>query len=99
MGRFWIVAVAAACTAAGSGCLAPPRLLHPGTEKQQQARAQRFEPYPEPDTGPPIVGARPPDYQYPRAEVLRVQPRLGEWPGQPCPAPPDGAVQPSLPPQ
>src|SRR5271166_6600170 len=62
------------------GCvgLATPNLSHPGTEANQQARAQVFEPYPENEPGPPVVGARPREYQEPRAEVLRVQPRLGE---------------------
>jgi hypothetical protein len=60
------------------GCLALPNLAHPGTEEYQQARAKVFEPYPENEPGPPVVGARPREYQDPRAEVLRVQPREGE---------------------
>ena len=61
-----------------SGCLAMPNIFHPGTEPHQQARAQVFEPYPEREPGPEIVGGRPREYRDPRAEVLRVQPRLGE---------------------
>jgi hypothetical protein len=55
-----------------------PNVSHPGTEATQQARAQVYEPYPENEPGPPVVGGRPREYQDPRAEVLRVQPRLGE---------------------
>ena len=76
---------------ASSGCLALPNIFHPGTEAHQQARAQVFEPYPETEPGPQIVGGRPREYQYPRAEILRVQPRLGEpllLPYPPSQAPP-----------
>ena len=41
----------------GPQSLATPDLAHPGTEERQQARAKRFEPYPEIDMGPPVVGA------------------------------------------
>ncbi len=68
-----------------AGCVAWPNLAHPGNEEHQQARAQVFEPYPENEPGPPIVGARPREYQDPRAEVLRVQPRIGEPILTPCP--------------
>jgi hypothetical protein len=70
--------IAAMLIALAGGCVAMPRLFSPGSENKQQARAQIFEPYPEPDTGPPVVGARPREYQTPQAEVLRVQPRIGE---------------------
>jgi len=75
----------------GCRCLATPDLSHPGTEAHQQARAQVFEPYPENEPGPPVVGARPREYQDPRAEVTRVQPRLGEPILVPCP--PSGVPQ------
>ena len=81
------------------GCLALPNLAHPGTEAHQQARAQVFEPYPENEPGPPIVGARPREYQDPRAEVLRVQPRIGEPILAPCatsPAPEAPIAQPPI---
>jgi hypothetical protein len=54
------------------GCLAAPTVFHPGTEAYQQARARKFEPYPENDMGPPVVGARPREYQDQEAEVTRV---------------------------
>jgi hypothetical protein len=84
----WILSMIAlsAVLPACCGCLAVPNLSHPGTEAHQQARAQVFEPYPENEPGPPIVGARPREYQDPRAEVLRVQPRQGEPILAPCPA-------------
>jgi hypothetical protein len=84
MRKFWTTALVAIFLGTG-GCLAPPRLLNPGSEKQQQRRAELFEPYPENDVGPPIVGGRPREYASPRAEVLRVQPRMTEPSLAPCP--------------
>ena len=39
----------------------------------QQLRAERFDPYPEVDTGPEVVGGRPRDYQVPMSEPARAQ--------------------------
>ena len=74
--RSWIMLTG--LLAAAGGCLAPPRLCGPGSERQQQGRAQLFEPYPESELGPAVAGSRPREYTNPRAEVLRVQPRYGE---------------------
>lgn len=69
-----------------AGCgykgLALPNVVHPGTEAHQQDRARIFEPYPENEPGPPIVGGRPREYQNPVAEVDRLS-RPGDviaWP-------------------
>jgi hypothetical protein len=80
-----------------AGCTGS-RLCNPGPERYQQAQAQHFDPYPENDMGPAVVGGRPGEYRAPPPEVLRVQPRLGAtlpYPGQP-PAyvPPPGYAQP-----
>jgi hypothetical protein len=84
----YLIAVLALVPICG-GCLATPNFVHPGTEEYQQARARVFEPYPENEPGPPIVGGRPREYQNPVAEVNRVTPRPGEailWPyGQAAP--------------
>ena len=69
-------------------------MLTPGLEAKQQARAQGFEPYPDNDVGPPVVGGRPREYQDPRSSftVLRdmdedriAGSRLGEPILAPCP--------------
>jgi hypothetical protein len=70
-----LIAVAFLVVGLLPGCLAPPSIVHPGPEAYQQARAQKFDPYPEPEIGPNTGGLRPADYQSPPAEVLRVQPR------------------------
>jgi hypothetical protein len=63
-----------------AGCrgLAPPSIFHPGTAPQQQARAERFDPYPENEPGPTIQGSRPPGYDKPIPEVDRAR-----WPSPP----------------
>ena len=80
------------------GCVAPPDLSHPGTEERQQARAQVFEPYPDNDVGPPVVGGRPREYQEPRPAFAVLQDMhssgsVGPRPGEPILAPcPQGQV-------
>lgn len=68
-----VAAVAIFLVAGTSGCLAPPSFRHPGTAQYQQRRAERFDPYPETDAGPAIVGGRPRQYEKPPAEVLRTR--------------------------
>lgn len=62
--------------AAGCGRIAPPYIFHPGTEAYQQARAQRFDPYADPQIGPDninIDGIRPRGFVQPASEVKRTQ--------------------------
>ena len=49
-----------------------PNVYHPGPEGYQRLRAQRMDPFPEPDVGPEIVGARPREFDKPPAEALRA---------------------------
>ena len=58
-----------------TGCqgLAGPNWFAPGPAEYQQARAQRFDPYPENEAGPPVVGARPRGYEKPLPEVDRAR--------------------------
>jgi len=88
MRSFWALLLTAGLMTIGAGCVAPPRVFHPGSVQQQQARAQRFDPFPENDLGPAVVGARPREYSNPEPEVLRVQPRRGVAPLAPCPTGP-----------
>ena len=68
-----------------SGCCsrytAPPSICNPGSEQYQQRRAEKFDPYPDPNIGPPVAGGRPGEYQDPPPEVLRMQPRVPYAPG------------------
>lgn len=57
---------------AGCAGLAQPRLLHPGTARTQQRRAEEFDPYPLPGLGPPTE-ARPRGFLLPASENERVQ--------------------------
>jgi hypothetical protein len=94
MSKYWSLLLATGLMAVMAGCVAPPQVFHPGSAKQQQATASRFDPYPENDLGPAVVGARPRDFAYPQAEVLRVQPRRDEVPL--APGPPSLPSQPVL---
>ena len=87
--------VLSAVLPACSGCLALPNLEHPGSVDYQQARAQRFEPYPDNDLGPPVAGARPREYQDPRAEVTRALQRPEPLP-VPCPQSQAPIAQPAI---
>lgn len=58
-----------------------PRLASPGTAGYQRHNAEQFDPYPQNDTGPPILGGRPPDYAVPVPEVERARMGMpiGPW--------------------
>lgn len=75
MNRFWqIVAVLGFVTfLAGCGTMSRPKWFAPGPAKEQQARAERFDPYPSKDIGPSVVGTRPREFAQPYAEPLRNQ--------------------------
>jgi len=66
---------------AGTGCrnMGMPRLFHPGPAAYQQAEAQRFDPYPELESGPPIDGARPREFDKPLPEPARARQVPWHW--------------------
>ncbi|MDD4268632.1 MAG: membrane or secreted protein [Pirellulales bacterium] len=60
--------------AGGFGCrgMHIPRIQGPGTAPYQRGIAERFDPYPENDVGPAVVGGRPRDFDRPAAEPVRA---------------------------
>lgn len=72
----WFSLATAVLAVAVAGCrgLAWPEWARPGTAERQQIRAQQFDPYPENDSGPAMVGTRPMDYRSPPPEVQRARP-------------------------
>jgi hypothetical protein len=80
MKKLWSVVLGTAFLAGIVGCrnLARPSVLHSGSAPQQQRRAQEFDPYPENDAGPTVLGSRPLGYKHPRSEVDRAQHDL-QW--------------------
>jgi hypothetical protein len=70
-----LLLVVVAILAGASGCsdMSPPDLFNAGPARYQQMRAQRFDPYPENDIGPEVVGGRPLGYQKPVAEPSRAR--------------------------
>ncbi len=76
-----LVAFAVMSIAACSPTIRRPQLLHPGPANIQRYNASQFDPYPQTDMGPEIVGGRPPDFLVPVPEVDRAnQYRRGERP-------------------
>jgi hypothetical protein len=80
MKRVWLWLPAAFLVTGAIGCrgMGRPGMAAPGPASYQQTLAQQFDPYPENETGPPIVGARPREFQQPIAETPRVQ--WSPWP-------------------
>jgi hypothetical protein len=76
---FALVLLALTTLPACSPTIRQPRLLHPGPASVQRYNAAQFDPYPQTDMGPEIVGGRPIDYMVPVPEVERAnQHRNGE---------------------
>jgi hypothetical protein len=77
----WVLAAGLLIGVGLSGCksTAGPSLFHPGVAQAQQNRALRYDPYPENESGPTMVGVRPRDYQKPPSEASRARWFLGKW--------------------
>jgi hypothetical protein len=75
MCKLWTRVAAMALLAGVAGCrgVDPPNFWRPGSAEYQQRQAERFDPYPENETGPPVVGSRPQGYEKPPAEVQRAR--------------------------
>lgn len=75
----WLIVATGCCLACSfAGCRSHPNFHFPtilpeGSTKQQQMIGNQFDPYPDPDVGPPVVGGRPRDYQKPVAEPQRAR--------------------------
>lgn len=68
-----ILLALAASSAGGCQTLALPRLFDPTPISYRQSRAQQFDPFPENEPGPPIVGARPREFDRPLPEARRAK--------------------------
>jgi hypothetical protein len=67
--------------ATGCSDIAGPDWFAPGTARVQRTRAQRFDPYPDPETGRDDGSARPRDYLNPPPEadnsIRSINPQTG----------------------
>jgi hypothetical protein len=83
MKKIWWSAMGMLLAVGLAGCQSDkfgwPNWLRPGNAQQQQMQATRFDPYPENEPGPKMVGVRPQGYENPVPEVDRAR-----WP-KPCP--------------
>jgi len=75
MDKLGSLLLAAVLVVGFTGCqgLSPPNWFHPGPAAQQQSQAEQFDPYPENEPGPAIVGARPREYQKAPPETVRAR--------------------------
>lgn len=69
------------CLMTTTGCqhLARPTWTKPGGTNAQRAQALRYDPYPESEPGPALVGARPRGYEVAPPEPSRARWELGDW--------------------
>ncbi|MGQ9575161.1 MAG: hypothetical protein ACUVUC_07575 [Thermoguttaceae bacterium] len=70
-----ILLVAALGAVGGCAGLKGPSWLHPGPAAYQQRQAERFDPYPDNQIAPEVVGGRPREFLNPPAEPQRAR-----WP-------------------
>src|SRR5262249_10896296 len=77
--RLGIFVALLGCLLTGCEGTAMPRLRDPGDLREQSARAQVFDPFPEKGIGPSIDGGRPLGFQNPRDEYARMQAEQYQW--------------------
>jgi len=70
-----IVPLGIALALMGGGCasVSMPNWNCPGTAAEQRCRAEVYDPYPEAQVGPPVVGARPLEYQIEVPEPVKAR--------------------------
>jgi hypothetical protein len=71
--RWMLVVLTAALGIGGCAGVKGPSWLYPGTAAQQQRRAEQYDPYPNNQVAPEIVGGRPREFSNPLPEVRRAQ--------------------------
>ena len=68
-----VALLAKAGTLAGCAQTSRPKWLNPGSSERQAHQAERWDPYPEEDVGPEILGGRPKGFEHPVAEPRRAR--------------------------
>ena len=73
MEKVWVLPIVVALCLAGCRGVHRPRLQGPGTAESQRQWAQIYDPYPEGEVGPDVMGGRPRDFDVARAEPQRAR--------------------------
>ena len=73
MGKAWSLLIVAVVSLSGCRGIHCPRFEGPGTAEYQRGWAQRYDPYPESQVGPDVLGGRPRDFDVTRAESQRAR--------------------------
>jgi len=71
MGKAWALLIVASVSLSGCRGIYVPPLQGPGTAESQRAWAQRYDPYPQNDVGPAVLGGRPLEFPQTRDETQR----------------------------
>ncbi len=73
MGKSWALLILATLSLSGCRGLYCPTLQGPGTADEQRKWAQRYDPYPESQVGPDVLGGRPREFDVTRSETQRAR--------------------------
>ena len=73
MGKVWVLLIVVAVSLSGCRGIYVPSLQGPGSADYQRAWAQRYDPYPENQVGPEILGGRPREFEESRSEPQRAR--------------------------
>ncbi len=74
MGKAWTtLLIVVAVSLSGCRGVYCPTLQGPGTAEEQREWSQRYDPYPETEVGPEVLGGRPRDFNDARAEPQRAR--------------------------
>jgi hypothetical protein len=76
------LALVVAVAVVGCRSVSPPNWAHPGPSAHQQSRAERYDPYPENEPAPEIIGSRPREYQKAPPEPSRARWIPWGWTGR-----------------
>ena len=71
MGKALAMLIVASVSLSGCRGIYVPSLQGPGTAESQRAWAQRYDPYPQNDIGPAVLGGRPLGFPQSRDETQR----------------------------
>ena len=73
MGKAWVSLIVAAVSLSGCRGIYVPSFQGPGSADYQRAWAQRYDPYPENQVGPEVLGGRPREFEETRSEPQRAR--------------------------
>lgn len=77
--RLLLFALIVALSSSGCASVMPPQFGVPSSMAMKQREAQRFDPYPDQQAGPEVLGGRPLDYSHAPSEPSRARWTAPRW--------------------